>query len=29
MTDQLPAIIPPGALVTSSDTYMVPLLKGT
>src|SRR6202171_316804 len=26
MTDQLPAIIPPGALATPSDTYIVPAL---
>jgi site-specific recombinase XerD len=26
MTDQLPTIMPPGALVTSSDTYIVPAL---
>jgi hypothetical protein len=26
MTDQLPAIIPPGALTTTSDTYIVPSL---
>src|SRR5271168_1613226 len=26
MTDQLPAIIPPGALTNSADTYIVPAL---
>ena len=26
MTDQLPAIIPPGALTTPTDTYIVPAL---
>ena len=26
MTDQLPAIIPPGALVTATDTHIVPAL---
>jgi hypothetical protein len=26
MSDQLPAIIPPGALTTSTDTYIVPSL---
>ena len=26
MTDRLPAIIPPGALTTSTDTYIVPAL---
>jgi hypothetical protein len=26
MTDQFPAIIPPGALTTSADTYIVPAL---
>src|SRR6202020_1514699 len=26
MTEQLPAIIPPGALTTSTDTYIVPAL---
>ena len=26
MTDQLPAVIPPGALTTPADTYIVPAL---